>query len=319
MERLSPWACAVLVLLLGACNPAPGESDPVQPSETKADDPSAGDPTASYPIRLERATPQEVAAHFSVRFAEQLDACFAHYVQTVDAQATVITAEVLQGFRSTYPYDGSETVGTCYETYDLMDVINKLFALHAVSEAEPETIKRWFEPWAVDQLQAAVVDGAVVGAYDLVFYDDVQAVQDENAIKREKAPTGIDLGALRAAWREVQTHTTLDREYFNPVILDPTLVNDSRIFAAMKEAFPVSRLELYSWGRQAIDDFWQSVEGPEGDPAFEPIAQQLKQRSITKRFYFAGGGYEPFGWSRNIVLVYDEHGQMFGMMMGYSE
>ena len=75
-------------------------------------------------------------------------------------------------------------------------------------------------------------------------------------------------------------------------------------------------LSLVSSGYHAISDFASAYEGPESDPDFAPIATALRKRSIKKRFYFAGGGDE---WTSNVLIVVDEHGQAWGMQMGYSE
>jgi hypothetical protein len=78
-------------------------------------------------------------------------------------------------------------------------------------------------------------------------------------------------------------------------------------------------VDEWSWGYDAIDDFWQSQEGPEGHPAFEPIADMLGSAGITKRYYLFAGGYDYGPWTRNYLVVIDEHDQMYGFMMGYSE
>jgi hypothetical protein len=56
-------------------------------------------------------------------------------------------------------------------------------------------------------------------------------------------------------------------------------------------------------------------EGPNNDPAFAPIRTALRKSSIKKRFYFAYSGM----WSSNVLIVIDQHGQAWGMQMGYSE
>jgi hypothetical protein len=170
----------------------------------------------------------------------------------------------------------------------------------------------------LDELAAAVMEDGYVGPRDLDgrFYDDLRAAQLANATAREKNPEGIDLVELRALWDDVQSETTLDRDFFHPVILDPALLETDELFAHMREVFSLEHTTYVSAGRAAIDDFASATEGPDGDPAFERIARLLRKPSIKKRFYFSGGGDE---WSTNILLVLDEHGQMFGMQMGYSE
>jgi hypothetical protein len=305
-------ALAGLGLSVGCAQDASG---PGAAGGGKADD---GAEEARYPIRLERATPVEVAERFTARMTQQLENCFEAYKEEHDPDAVMITRGVLEELMANYPpYGGADPEVHCIDWWDVRDTVETLMELHGRSRAYPETVAEWFEPWALSELEVATVDGYVrFGELPLVFYDDLVAVQNQNAIAREQHPEGVDLGAIRAAWAEVQSDTTLDRAYLNPVLLDPAALESDGIFDAMREAFPLGYAGYVSFGTQAVEDFWHADEGPEGDPAFEPIAEALSEPSIEKAFYFAGG-FD--AWSTNVLLVVDEHGQTWGMQMGYSE
>jgi hypothetical protein len=232
----------------------------------------------------------------------------------------MITISVAESFMSNYPsYGGGAYDDYCVDWWDLQETVKNIFASHERQRAYPNTVKEWFEPWALEQLEPATVDGIVgMRSLPLGFYDDLVYVRNQNAREREQDPTGVDLGALRDAWREFGPGN-LDQYYLNPVILDPAVLETDEIWDAMRAAFPLGGAEYISSGEAAVRDFANAEEGPAGDPGFEPIAQMLLQPSITKRFYFAGYATEPFGWSTNVLLVLDEHGQMWGLEMGYSE
>jgi hypothetical protein len=54
---------------------------------------------------------------------------------------------------------------------------------------------------------------------------------------REKSPSGIDLKQLRKAWEDLLSDTTLDNDYLNIVLLDPssrTLIADLRAAFSIK-------------------------------------------------------------------------------------
>src|SRR5262245_22359709 len=85
------------------------------------DDAIAGekaDSSSAKFTRLERATADEVAAHFGERMGTQLDNCFARYRMEIDNTATEISAAVVDKFSNNYPYDGSPTDSFCSESFD---------------------------------------------------------------------------------------------------------------------------------------------------------------------------------------------------------
>ena len=59
------------------------------------------------------------------------------------------------------------------------------------------------------------------------------------------------------------------------------------------------------------------------DPAhLGKLGDQFKgvaRKGIKKRYYMFAGGYDYGPWTRNYLVVIDEHNQLYGFMMGYSE
>lgn len=79
----------------------------------------------------------------------------------------------------------------------------------------------------------------------------------------------------------------LDHRFILPVTVskDPT-------FAEMRKYVHSPWVDEWTWGNDAIDTFWNSGEGPEGHPAFQPIADTLRSRGIKKRYYMFASGYD---------------------------
>lgn len=128
---------------------------------------------------------------------------------------------------------------------------------------------------------AATIDGYVdAEKAPLLFYSDLMAVREANAREREVNPTGVDLAAVRTSWDDVRDETTLDRAYLNPVTFPAGALDGTQAFKYLRAAFPLKTLTLQSTGYAAVSDFAAAHEGPEGDPAFKPIATALKKSSI---------------------------------------
>lgn len=264
--------------------------------------------------RLERATASEVADSFAKVQGDALVACFAGYQAHIDASATRLTRAVADDFIDvSIATDGD----ACGDWFDLKTIVHGVLDARGFASALPSTVVSALPGWARPQLEAALTDGFVdVEDADLLFYDDIMRVHEANARSRERAPTGIDLAAVREAWDEVRGDTTLDRAYLNPVTFSDGALDSDQIFRSLRKAFPLRGLSLESTGFTAIDEFAAADEGPDGDPAFAPIAKALRKSSIRKRFYYAASNSE---WSSNVLIVIDEHGQAYGMQMGYSE
>jgi hypothetical protein len=138
--------------------------------------------------------------------------------------------------------------------------------------------------------------------------------REEKALGLAAAPGGRSLREVRELWREVQRQRgNLDSAWLNPVKLS----SDRPSLGDIRYAMQLPReAEYVSWGAEAVDDFYVAYEGVDEDPEFLPIADLVRGPSIKKRWYFAGGGGE---WSTNVLIVLDEHNQLWGMQMGYSE
>ncbi|MFN0252402.1 MAG: hypothetical protein ACKV2T_36335 [Kofleriaceae bacterium] len=306
------FTCASL--LLAACADSDAElfelDDEAAETEGKAD--GLGSIT-----RLERATPAEVTAGATRYWKGELGRCFAGYKARIDASAVKITKEIADRFGEVdTSTESSSWTGPCRESYDLEQIVIGVLDANAMMEASVTQIANRMPAWIEPQLADAIV-GGYVEAKDLptMWYGDLQRVQNENARARENNPTGVNLAEIRAAWDEVRDETTLDREYLNPVTFPAGALEGTDVFRYLRRAFPLRTLTLQSTGYTAVDDFASADEGPEGDPAFQPIGRALKKNSIKKRFYFARQGE----WSSNVLIVVDNKGQAWGMQMGYSE
>lgn len=305
-------AMAISALLLGACATVDPDIELDQEAvEAGADGKADG---ASGLVRLERATATEVATSVAEVQGAALLACFEAYRATLDADATYLTPTVAGRFTEVANLTGYEA---CAHPGDLEQIVTGVLEARGVTRALPTTVVAGIAAWAEPQLEAASVAGYVdLQEVPLLFYYDVVRVQDANAMAREQHPAGIDLAALRAQWAEVRADSGLDRAYLNPVTFAPGVLDSTAIFRNLRAAFPLHGLRLASTGYTAIRDFAEASEGPEGDPAFEPIATALRKSSIRKRFYFVTNDE---AWSSNALIVVDQHGQAYGMKMGYSE
>jgi hypothetical protein len=265
---------------------------------------------------LERATPTQVSKTFQARVSPQVIACFDAYRSKFDATATMLSSAVADKFKL---YDVH--LAGCDNYLYVGDYVIGVLGHLGKTEATPTEVVDALDDWAKPKLQDASVSGYVqVRDLDLNFYDDLMTTRDVNARAKEVDPTGIDIGALVDQYHEVRDWTTLDRAWLNPVKFPAGALDGPDIWKYLRAAFPLRGLSLVSTYYTAVRDFSEANEGPEGDPAFDPIATALRKQSIKKRFYYAGGG-EYYGnpWSSNVMLVVDEHGQAWGMQMGYSE
>jgi hypothetical protein len=263
--------------------------------------------------RLERATATEVTAAFKAKRSTELAACFAAYQQRIDATATRLSKNVASQFITVAI---QTTDGACDDWSTLSDLVEGVLDTNGLTDATPTQLISKITGWVKPQLTDATTDGYVdAEKAPLLFYSDLMAVREANAREREVNPTGISLTAIRTAWDDVRDETTLDRAYLNPVKFPAGALDGTQAFKYLRAAFPLKTLTLQSTGYAAISDFAAADEGPEGDPAFKPIATALKKSSITKRFYFARQG----DWSSNVLIVVDNKGQAWGMQMGYSE
>ncbi len=273
----------------------------------KADEASAGIQ------RLERATPTQVTSSFKLVRGADLTQCFAGYQSTFDAAATKLTRAVTDQFIRVSIQTSN---AACADWFDLGEIVNGVLEMKGLAEATPSTIIDAMPLWAKPKLTAATVAGYVdLEKAPLLFYDDITRVRLANAMAREQDPAGIDLAQLRSQWNLVRDATTLDRAYLNPVTFRAGVLDGSDLFKNLRAAFPLRGLSLVSTGIDAVNDFATASEGPDNDAAFNPIKTALKKPSIRKRFYYARQG----SWSSNVLIVVDEHGQAWGMQMGYSE
>jgi hypothetical protein len=310
--RIMIRLCLLAPLLFAAC----GTSDESALDEQAIADGADGKADTYSFTRLDRVTPTQATAAFTARRGIELPACFDDYKQQFGVSPTMISKEIADKF---YSVGSATDWANC--TSDIGDIVEGILHMKGVTEATPTDIVAAMPAWAKPKFQSAAVGGYVeFKTIDLTLYDDLRRVRDAKAIEREKDPTGIDLGAIREQWKQVRDETTLDRAYLNPVTFPAGALDDTSVFKYLRAAFPLRGLRLQSAGFAAVSDFAQSYEGPDGDAEFAPIATAVRKTSIRKRFYFAGQGeWNDSPWSSNVLIVVDEHGQAWGMQMGYSE
>jgi len=304
----------LVVVCLSACTPSEQQLDEEAAAENvdgKAD---------TYSVtRLERATAAEVATSFVVTRGAELTECFDAYKQKFDPNATMLTEAVTTKFDE-IPIN-SDIRGPCSEWWDLGVIVNGVLEMQGATALTLAEVIDAMDDWALPQLVMSSVSGYVdIDEADLLFYADILATQDKNASDRATNPSGVDIAELRDQFRMVRRNTTLDSQFLNPVTFPAGALDGSAIFRYLRAAFPLRSLSLTSTGYTAIADFAGASEGPDGDPAFDPIATAIRKRSIKKRFYYSGEGErDGDGWSSNVLILVDEHGQAWGMQMGYSE
>lgn len=249
--------------------------------------------------RLDQATPEQVADTFKATFVKQLDECL----------------EAHPSIRSVTKNDISTltSIGNLHYI-DLGEALRYMLDDKGLESARPSTLKGYARSWALAKLASHVKNGKVAfeGVDPLAIYEAVRHTEEALSIANAAQPRGIDIAALRAQWREVEAENNLDSDFLRPVKVDrePSLTE-------IKKHFGYGRLSMQSFAWDAVDDFANAGEGPEGSVKFKPIQNALKHSlGIKKRWYLTGGGSE---WSRNVLIVMDEKNQLWGFMMGYSE
>lgn len=250
---------------------------------------------------LDRITPADVAAAYAADVKASLSACVAAH-----PEITRIDRANLSAFHA---------VGHTFH-FDLSGAIESLLDDSGAPSITPAEVAERVQPWAerflapyadANGLYAPPTEG-LTGFY----YAEIDA-REAKAHASAAAPGGQTFTALRALWREVQVaKSTLDSSWLRPVKVsgEPSLGEIRRTMRIPSDA------SFESWGEAAVDEFADAHEGPDGTPAFAPLATFLKSHAIQKRWLFQA--YDHSG-STNVLVVLDEHDQLWGMQMGYSE
>ncbi|MBX3260949.1 MAG: hypothetical protein KIS78_16435 [Labilithrix sp.] len=252
--------------------------------------------------RLDRVTPQEVAAAYASSMVPNVAKCVAAH-----PEITLLDRSHVEGFYR---------VGVV----SYFGVRHFVLALLEANGGQPipvDQLTDMVEPYAIAELSLSVdADGYYVRPANDGgrFLEAELAAREEKALTSAKNPRGTTLRAVREMWREVQEEQRgLDSEWLSPVRISGGSPSLADIRRAMNMPYQV-RYE--TWGNEAIDEFHVAGEGPDETALFDPIADLLRGPGIKKRWYFAGGGNE---WSAHYLVVLDEHDQLWGFMMGYSE
>lgn len=282
-------------------------------AEAAAQEGKADSPTDF--TRLDRATPAEVASHFTERHAPELTACFARFQELYPNEgATELTADLAVRFINVSLQSPN---GECLNWQQLKETVWGVLLAQNEASMPVEDIVAAMPAWVESKLASSSATGFVnLERAPSTFYYEIIDVQDANVRQRERDPYGIDLETVREYWADLQEHNTTDLTYLNPVTFPAGVLEGSKIFSYLRAAFPLRSLTLVSTRTDAIEDFSTTYDGLEGQEPWEDIATLLRKRSIKKRFYFAGGGDE---WTSNVLIVVDEHGQAWGFQLGYTE
>jgi hypothetical protein len=251
--------------------------------------------------RLDRVTPAEIASAHARSLQKDIQRCVAGNPAIVAVDAGNLGAFYRPGVDSYWA---------------VKSAVEGMLAEPGVTSIPVATLAAAVEPWATRVLSSSVdADGFYVrpAGDTLRFYEAEMATREAKALGLAMLPGGKSLAEIRAQWAEVQSAAgTLDSYWLNPVKVagEPDLA-DVRKAMNMHIAMHFS-----AWGNDAVDSFYETHEGPAEAPEFEPIRTFLKTSAIKKRWFFEGGGDE---WSHHYLVVLDEHDQLWGMSMGYSE
>lgn len=295
---LTAGSLAVFLAFSAGCTASTDPATDDQAPETPESAEEAQTSRTTF-TRLDEATAAEVADVFAARFDREL-------TLVLGAHPDIQTITKTNVGRLTQ-------IGTTFYM-DLKEAIELILADLGQASAKPSTLRARSRAWALGKLAPHVKNGIVRfrGIDPLCLYEATKLTEEQLSIDRYTKARGVNLPDLRAKWSTVQgVRGNLDSAFLRPVKVskEPTV-------AEMKKHFGIKG-SLQAWGWQAIDDFHQAGEGPDGAAQFEPIADSLKHSiGIKKRFFFVGGGE---GWSNHVLVVMDEKNQLFGFSMGYSE
>ncbi|MCC7404608.1 MAG: hypothetical protein IT288_09450 [Bdellovibrionales bacterium] len=273
------------------------------------------------PRELSRVSVDEVAQSFQELKRKSLVDCLSRWEKDNNKKGRKVVGRDTV-FTNSEPTPSQPRTPVCRDALDLNEIVKTILDRKGKDSARLATMIRWFKEQALLDLGSNVDSEGFFKAnsnYKLLYFGAVEAAQDRKAEENFREPGHLTYAFLRSIWSKVRESTTLDRGFFNPVQLDPAVLESDELFGQLRKAFELEKVGFVTAGLKAIDDFWQAHEGPEGDPAFAPLAQALKGQGILKRFYFNGGEEHPFPWSRNVLVVIDEHHQAWGFYMGYSE
>jgi hypothetical protein len=297
---------AVLALLValsvGSAVGCSAETSPGIDDQEPAPETSESELVKTKFTRLDTATANDVADAFESRFNSELDTVLA-------AHPTILTVTKTNVSTLT-------AVGTTFYM-DLGDSIRGILDHLGQASAKPTTLRSKARGWALAKLASHVqADGTVKfqGIDPIALYEATKAAEEKNALARAAKPRGVVFATVRSQWQAVQS----DRDNLDSSFLNPVKVSKEPTLTEIKKHFGLSsRLSLQSWGYEAVDAMASAGEGPDNRPSFRPLAQTSKYAiGIKKRFFFSGGGD---GWSSHVLILMDEHFQLWGFSMGYSE
>ncbi len=280
---------------VGACAPASTDEGP-----------SASEEAALVSLtRLDRVTPAEVAKLYAADLAPHVAACAAAHPQITDIDAGNL--------------DTFYRAGTDWH-WDVREAVRGMLAQNGGRPVPVATLASAVEPYATARLSEHVDgDGFYVAPRDgaLDFYYAELRAREAKALSLARDPAGLSIADAREKWRAVEhARSNLDSAWLNPV-----KVGASPGIGDIRKAMGIGRSVAYvACCYDAVDQFGEADEGPDGARAYIPLAQMLKSQAIKKRWFFAGrDSGRGDGWSRHYLVVLDKNDQLWGVMMGYSE
>lgn len=252
-------------------------------------------------VHLDRVTPAEVAATFAADLREPLSACIRGNPGIVNVDASNLAAFYRPGIEL---------------FWDVKVALDGMLSEPGVTSVPVATLDVEVGAWATRAMSAhADAEGFYAPRADapLAFYAAETKTREAKSLSVAAAPGGKPMSEIRDMWREVQ----LVRRGLDSSWLTPVKITGSPSVGDLRRVMRLPYAGRYAgWGHGAVDQFGAAREGPAAIPAFEALAALLHSSAIKKRWYFQG---ESAHWSSNVLIVLDQHDQLWGLQMGYSE
>jgi len=296
-RSLSQLLLAPALLAFAACAlPACSAGEPAP-----AEDLGADESLLVTQVRLDRVKPKEVAKVYADTLLPIVASCVRAH-----PEITAIDASHVEGFHR---------IGSS-GNWAVREAVVGILADRGGAAIPVGELADLVEPWAGSVMSRHVdADGyyAPGRGEGLAFHEAEQYARETKALRTAKSPGRKTLRSIRESWREVED----EQDNLDSAFLLPVKVSGSPSLGDIRKAMKLPKSARYvTWGNAAIDEFAQAGDGVDGLGSFDAVAGVLRGPGIVKRWYFAGGGDE---WNHNYLIVLDEHDQVWGLMMGYTE
>lgn len=226
---------------------------------------------------------------------------------------------------------------------DFSKIVGEIFTFISKDKATLEEISKAAEALAKERYEACSIEGAdgtkiVYKAeedecldqgkchFDGIMNTAVRESRARSALAKVEDPTGIKLADLIALWDSIQG----ELGGFEYKFLFPVIVGSAPDYSRIRDAFDFQtkstgpqdrnwrRFNCSSKNDDPISKFFIAIAGKENEEIFSPIVEILKLASIKSSFYYTASGEVP-KWSIHSLLILDEHGQMYGLEVLFSD